>query len=115
MFDEKGADNIIGVCEVDHSPLWMNTLPTDLSLERFMRENIRGKNRQQFETFYRINGAMYIRTISSLLNGDSVYKNSFAFIMSRERSVDIDVELDFIIAEALMNARNEKRRERDYV
>ena len=108
LFEEKNADNVIGVCESDHSPLWMNTLPKDLSLENFIRKDIQEKNRQQLDTYYRINGAMYITRVSTLMRGDSVYNNSFAFIMPKEKSVDIDSELDFIIAEALMNIRNEK-------
>jgi CMP-N-acetylneuraminic acid synthetase len=108
LFEEKQADNIIGVCEADHSPLWMNTIPKDLSLNHFIREDIQNKNRQELETFFRINGAIYIRKVSSVLKEESAYKNSFAFTMPRERSVDIDTELDFIIAEALMNNRNRK-------
>lgn len=105
LFDEKEADNIIGVCQAEHSPLWMNTIPENLSLESFIREDIRGKNRQNLDTFYRINGAMYIRKTVSVFNGDSVYNNSYAFVMPQERSVDIDIELDFIIAEILMNMK----------
>lgn len=108
LFDEKRADSIIGVCEAEHSPLWMNTLPTDLSLESFIREDVCNVNRQQLRTFYRINGAMYIRSISSLLSGDSIYKNSFAYIMPKERSIDIDVEFDFVIAGVFMNIREKK-------
>ena len=105
LFDEKEADNIIGVCQAEHSPLWMNTIPENLSLESFIREDIRGKNRQNLDTFYRINGAMYIRKTASVFSGDSVYNNSYAFVMPQERSVDIDIELDFIIAEILMNMK----------
>lgn len=106
LYTEKCADNIIGVCESDHSPLWMNTLTDDLSMDRFVSEDIKKLNRQQLETFYRINGAMYIRSITSLSSGDSVYRNSFAYVMPRDRSIDIDTELDFIMAESIMNTRN---------
>lgn len=114
LFEDKDADNIIGVCETDHSPLWMNTLSADLSMEHFIEEDIRGKNRQKLDIFYRINGAMYIRKTSSVFKVDSVYDNSFAFIMPREKSIDIDADIDFIIAEALMNIRKSNREEHNH-
>lgn len=107
LYDENNADNIIGVCESDHSPLWMNTIPQDLSLEHFIRDDIQNKNRQKLDVYYRINGAIYIRKTASIISNASIYNNSFAFIMPRERSVDIDVELDFIIAETLLKMKKE--------
>lgn len=106
-FSEKEAESIIGVCESDHSPLWMNTLPEDLCMENFVRKDLRGANRQQLDVYYRINGAMYIRTVSSILENKSVYDYSFAYIMPRERSVDIDTMLDFVLAEALLKINRE--------
>lgn len=105
LYDENNADNIIGVCESDHSPLWMNTIPQDLSLEHFIRDDIQNKNRQKLDVYYRINGAIYIRKTASIISNASIYNNSFAYIMPRERSVDIDVELDFIIAETLLKMK----------
>ena len=106
LYLEKNADNIIGVCEAEHSPIWMNTLDADLKMDGFVRDDVSKLNRQQLETFYRINGAMYIRKVSTLKSGDSIYKNSFAYIMPQDRSIDIDTELDFIMAESIMNFRN---------
>lgn len=106
LFEEKKADSIIGVCEADHSPLWMNTISSDLKMDNFVSDNFRGKRRQLLEVYYRINGAIYIRRVASVLSGFSIYDNSYAYVMPRERSVDIDTKLDFIIAEALMKLRN---------
>jgi len=111
LFEEKDADNVIGICEADHSPLWMNVIPEDLSMDTFVSEKAINANRQQLETYYRINGAMYIRRVSLVLRGDSVYRNSIAYVMPRERSVDIDMDIDFVIAEALMNAKGKERKE----
>ena len=36
IYREKGAKSGIGVCEVDHSPLWCNVLPENGSLEGFI-------------------------------------------------------------------------------
>ena len=100
LYEEKYADAVTAVTEVDHSPLWCMTLSEDLSLGEFSK-NRRDIPRQLLDTYYRINGALYIQKIvgdGTELCGDK----EFAYIMPRERSVDIDTELDFKYAELLM-------------
>lgn len=102
IFQEKNADSVIGVCEMDHSPLWSNTIPHDLRMDSFIGKQMDNTPRQNLEQYYRINGAIYITKCSGVLEKKDVYTNSFAYIMPRERSIDIDVELDFIMAESIM-------------
>ena len=98
--DEKRANAIVSVCEMDHSPLWSNTLPKSLSMQSFSRAN--DVPRQQLEKYYRVNGAIYLLDVGCLYNGKSVYENNcFAYIMPRDRSADIDTEFDFLYAETL--------------
>lgn len=99
----READAIVAVCEVDHSPLWSNTLPSDRSLKGFVDPDIAAVPRQSLPTFYRINGALYILRVPFLLaSGDLYGENSYAIVMPRGRSIDIDEEADFVIAEALL-------------
>lgn len=101
---ERDANLIVAVCEVDHSPLWSNTLPEDFSLTKFMDQGLIMTPRQSLPTYYRINGALYIVKTDYLMSTDNIYsEKSFAFIMSKEHSVDIDDLVDFKIAEILMN------------
>ncbi|WP_260330257.1 acylneuraminate cytidylyltransferase family protein [Clostridium chauvoei] len=58
IIDEE-LNSVVSVCEMDHSPLLSNTLPSDLSLKDFINKN-NLKRRQELGTFYRINGAIYI-------------------------------------------------------
>lgn len=102
LFHEKNADAVTSVCEVDHSPLWCMNLADDLSLRNF-REGLVTVPRQHLPVFYRLNGAIYIRKISyfrrnALLKED----NEYAFIMDRNRSIDIDTAEDFYYAEFLI-------------
>jgi CMP-N,N'-diacetyllegionaminic acid synthase len=102
----KNANAIIGVCEDDHSPLWSNVLPNDRSLKNFIREEALNRTRQELPQFYRINGALYIIKVGCLDNIENLYNDkSFAMIMSKSHSVDIDDEYDFIIAEALIKSQ----------
>jgi CMP-N,N'-diacetyllegionaminic acid synthase len=102
----RNANAVVGVCEVDHSPLWCNTLPEDNSLDHFLNPNVVNRPRQSLPTFFRINGALYLVQVDYLMQTGNLYeKNAYALIMSKENSLDIDDETDFRIAEVLMGLR----------
>jgi len=105
LLNVKEADAIVSVCEMDHSPLWSNTLPASLSMESFLRDEIKNKRSQDLEKYYRINGAIYICKTDELLKQNTLFldKNIFAYVMNRKSSIDIDDEIDFKLVEVLMN------------
>jgi len=106
---DRDANLVVAVCEVAHSPLWANTLPGDNSLTDFLKPEVVTMPRQSMPKYYRINGALYIIKVDHLLKSKDIYKEkSFALIMDRSRSIDIDDELDFKIAEVLIKHRLEK-------
>jgi len=100
---EKDANTVVSVCEVDHSPLWSNTLSENCSMVNFLNKDIINIPRQDLPTYYRINGALYIVNADYLMSTDNIYLDkSFAIVMSKEHSVDIDNEMDFIFAETFI-------------
>jgi CMP-N,N'-diacetyllegionaminic acid synthase len=102
LYHKKNANAIVSVCEVDHHPLWSNTLPVDYSLVSFIHKDIRNKPRQLLEKYYRLNGAIYMVKTSYLMEyNDIYYSNCYAYMMPKDRSIDIDDEVDFEIAEML--------------
>ncbi len=107
LFDEKGANAVISVCETDHNPLWSNTLNKSLLMDNFINKFAKNR-RQELPVYYRINGAIYLSKIDYFLKyRDFYHNNSVAFIMNKEHSVDIDDKIDFILAEELMKQRFE--------
>ena len=61
------------------------------------------KQRQAGGKFFRLNGAIYIVRIEKFIKDKFLYqKGSYAYIMDQIRSIDIDTELDFEMAEFLM-------------
>ena len=91
---------VVSVCETEHSPLWSNTLPENLSMTKFIRPEIQNKRSQDLPQYFRLNGAVYISQISYLYSKNSfIGEKTKAYIMSQENSIDIDTELDFKIAE----------------
>lgn len=105
LLEEKKADSIISVCEMDHSPLWSNTLDDTLSMNDFLRDDILNKRSQDLEKYYRLNGAIYICKTELLLKEKSFFikENIFAYIMDRKSSIDIDEEIDFKMVEILIS------------
>lgn len=102
---EKKASAVVSVCEMEHSPLWANTLPPSKKIDNFLRD-IGNKNRQQLEKYYRVNGAVYIVNVEYFKKYKNFYQeDSYAYIMSRENSIDIDEDIDFKIAEYLIKEK----------
>ncbi len=100
----KNADSVISVSENDHSPLWCNTLPDDLSMNTFLREELKFKRSQDLEKYYRLNGAIYICNTARLLEEKTFFLKDrvYAHIMPQEKSIDIDTRLDLILCEILL-------------
>lgn len=104
QIEKKNAISIVSVCEAEHSPLWMNTLPEDFSMADFIRAENNNIPRQKLSKWYRLNGAIYFSEVNSLLLSRSFYgKSSFAYVMPQERSIDIDSILDFRMAEFILD------------
>lgn len=100
---EKDANSVVSVCEVECTPLWANILPSDLSLEGFIKDEVKGKRRQDLPQFYRLNGAIYLASVDYFLREKDWFKEkSYAYIMPRERSIDIDDHIDLKLAEILI-------------
>jgi len=105
LFIEKEASTVVSVTECDHSPLWSNTLPDNLSLSNFIGEDILLKRSQDLPTYYRLNGAIYLFDVKNIKRDINYLSspNAFAFVMDKMHSIDIDDELDFKVAQAILN------------
>jgi CMP-N,N'-diacetyllegionaminic acid synthase len=103
LMKEKKMDAVVSVCESEHHPLWTNILPPDGSMKNFIREEVKGKNRQQLPLNFRLNGALYISKSEALETYKGfIHEKTIAYIMPTDRSVDIDHEIDFKLAELLL-------------
>lgn len=105
MFIEKQADSVVSVSELEHSLKWCNTLPDDNCMQGFLRQNIIGQPRQKLERYYRLNGAIYILTNVEPYEKMLYNEKSYAYIMDRFHSIDIDNRFDFVCAEAIIKSQ----------
>lgn len=103
LYERKGALAVISVCELDHPIQYCNTLSADLSMAGFISAAVNIRS-QELEPYYRLNGAIYIfdRRFVGMLS-DIYSAHSFAYIMDKTKSVDIDDEFDFYLAEFMLS------------
>lgn len=107
---QKGTRAVVSVCESEHSPLWMNTITEDLSMNNFLSKEALNANRQTLKTYYRLNGVIYIADWNYLKEtGSFVGEQTCAYIMPQERSIDIDSELDFKFSEFLLTQKDQEK------
>lgn len=110
LLKKKKADAIISVSQLEHSPLWSNTLPKNNSLVDFLDSSVLNSRSQDLETYYRLNGAIYICKTDLLLKERTFFLNNniYGYKMDKESSVDIDDIYDFKLAECIINSREKK-------
>jgi CMP-N,N'-diacetyllegionaminic acid synthase len=102
LLKEKKANAIVSVCETDHNPLWSNTLDNSLSLDNFLNDN-ENKRRQELPTYYRLNGAIYLAKVGYYKKYNDFYNNnSYAYIMTKRESIDVDDIIDFKLASLIL-------------
>lgn len=102
-FVNRGAKSVVSVCETDHSPIQCNTLPDNMSMVGFESDEVKNKRRQDLPTYYRFNGAIYLCDVKQFMASHDIYdEDCYAYIMDKRRSVDIDDDCDFLIAESIM-------------
>ena len=102
------ALSLISVCEFDESPYWSFELKGDY-LEPIFGEEYFCKRSQDLPKAYRPNGAIYISTPDVIKERKTFYTDrTIPYIMPKERSIDIDTEFDFKLAELIMDDMNER-------
>lgn len=102
LYNEKNAVSVLSMTELEHPIEWCGKIDETLSLEKF-KQTVSIGCRQDMEKYYRPNGAIYIVSVEEFRKDRNLYRaGSYAYIMPQERSVDIDTEEDFRLAEYLM-------------
>lgn len=106
LFIAKNADSVISYCQEHHPIKWHKFITPDGKFSNIFEDSI--SNRQEERPTYFPNGAIYIFK-SDLIFKDLYYsENSYAYIMDRNKSVDIDTIEDFEYAEWIFKRRNIK-------
>ena len=103
LFEKKDADSVISYCQEAHPVTWHKFLDDEGRFVDIFDSNI--KNRQDNRISYYPNGAVYVFRTSMIRERKYYTNNSYAYVMPRTRSVDIDFIEDFEYAEFLLSRR----------
>ncbi len=106
LYKESGAKSVVSVCEVSESPYWMYTIGADGRLSKLIDSDFASKSRQGHPKVFRPNGAIYLIDAQVFEQTGSFYDPvPAALVMDVRNSVDIDYEIEFKLAECLLNER----------
>lgn len=109
LLGDASTEAVVAVTEADYPPYWMLQLSGN-RLSWLFPEGARADHRQELPPAYRPNGSIYaIRT--DVLEGRRTFypPATAAYVMAREDSINVDAELDLLVAQALMRAPSPPR------
>lgn len=102
---ETNADSVVTVCEIDERPEWMVQIKED-KVKPYVGKEIKLVARQELPELYKLNGAVFVSTRDLIMSEEKIVGgNMQVVIMEKERSVDIDTPIDFLIAEIIMKGK----------
>jgi N-acylneuraminate cytidylyltransferase/CMP-N,N'-diacetyllegionaminic acid synthase len=102
LLASNGVDAVVSVSAAADHPFWMKTVDSDGLMHNFLPQQSGVSRRQDLPPIYALNGAIYLAYREVILRNESWYTDrTAAYIMPRERSIDIDTLLDLRIAELL--------------
>lgn len=102
--------SVLSLCEVEHHPAKCLLLEGD-AVRPLQGEDAMVAQRQTLPNVYRQNGAIYVVDTAAYKAHESVYLPPCGYIeMPVERSIDIDREIDFAIAEVMIAAERDAAR-----
>ena len=104
-FFAKKAETLISMKEAEIPISWYYGMDEQGRIKNMgFDEQNAVENRQSNRTYYIPNGAIYILDTKLLRERHTYYSdNTVAYLMSQEKSVDIDCEFDFKMAELLLS------------
>ncbi len=104
LFLKNKPNNLYSVCEARKNPYF-----NMVELDEYNKSHISKKldndvlSRQTAPKVYEMNASIYIYNKNFLINTNTIHSdNTIVYIMSKERSIDIDSEIDFYFVEFLL-------------
>lgn len=103
-FIRKGSKSLVSVSEVRENPILMRKFGENNEMVRLLEKDS-SVRRQDMEKYYRVNGAIYINSMSELNENTSFNDNELGYVLPKEHSIDIDDPEDLVVAEYYLSQK----------
>ena len=104
LCSKKKAPSCVSITKPENNPFWMFTLDQDCYLKPLINTSKEYFRRQDIPNVYSLNGAVYVAETKWLLAKKTfISPETIGYIMPKERSNDIDDEIDFKFCEILIH------------
>jgi CMP-N-acetylneuraminic acid synthetase len=102
VYFSRKINSLISISAVSQHPNWMYELSETGRLKPLRMDGLVTR-RQDLRKLFIPNGAIYIREVKDFLaSGKIIGDETFGFAMTEESSVDIDTEVDLMLAEQIL-------------
>lgn len=106
---EQSSESVVSCCKVAHHP-YKTFLLENNQVRPLKTIQAFESPRQRLPKCYKINGAVYVFETEYLLEQHKIVSLNFVpYFMNEKRSIDIDSELDFKIAECIMKEEYDEK------
>lgn len=100
---KKQKGTVVSICEVEHPTAWTGSLNDECVIRGI---DFSGKRSQEYAREYRLNGAVYIINSDHFKSSGRIFTEMvYGYEMPKDRSIDIDTEIDFKICEYMIRKR----------
>jgi len=105
MMEESDVSTVVSVTPASHHPNWMKTVNEGFLVPLLTGEKL--NSHHDLSPVWNLNGALYLVRTQHLLRFQTLLADRcLPLIMDNEDSIDIDTELDFKLAELLIQERD---------
>jgi len=106
LAERSKALAVVSVCAAHSHPYLCMKIQEDGTISRFIDSNLEYLRRQDMPKAFVLNGAVYVNHCETLLKEhNTLPKGTLAYVMPVERSLDLDTEWDFYLAEKILYDR----------
>lgn len=97
---DANASSAVSVCQIIKNPKWLYTMDNSSKMSSYLGRNIKNISKKNLQNIYTLNGALYLTRVDFLKKYKKfINEDTLGYVMPRERSIDIDTQEDWKIAE----------------
>jgi len=103
LFFRENPDSVVSLCKVKDSPYSIKKIEKNGIVIPFINTDEEYTRRQDLPELYKLNGAIYLMGVDIIMKENKILgDNTKAYIMKEKDSIDVDTEVDFVLAGIIM-------------